>query len=292
MPLLILVTLLWAFSFSLIGVYLAGQVDSYFSAMTRVLLAALVFLPLLQWRRSSARDAIVLMAIGAVQLGAMYLFYYQSFLLLSVPEVLLFTIFTPLYIALLYDLIERRLSLWNLAIALLAVCGAAIIRWDSPSGDYWLGFAVVQGANLCFAVGQVAYKQFMQQDQSLPPRQTFGWFFLGAAVITVCAWAFLGEPRYPQTLTQWGVLLWLGLVASGLGYFLWNKGATLVSAATLAAMNNALVPAGLLVNLLIWNRDADIPRLALGGCAIALAVILNERRNKIGDNSHGAYRST
>lgn len=155
-----------------------------------------------------------------------------------------------------------------------------------------MGFVVVQGANLCFAIGQVAYKQFMQREQALPTRQTFGWFFLGAAVVTVSAWAILGGPKYPQTTTQWGVLLWLGLIASGLGYFLWNKGATQVSAATLAAMNNALVPAGLLANLLIWNRDADIPRLALGGCAIALAVILNERRNKTRDNPHGAYRST
>lgn len=31
---LIFVTLLWAFSFNLIGVYLAGQVDSYFAVLT------------------------------------------------------------------------------------------------------------------------------------------------------------------------------------------------------------------------------------------------------------------
>ena len=36
---LIFVTLLWAFSFNLIGAYLAGQVDSYFAVLTRVLLA-------------------------------------------------------------------------------------------------------------------------------------------------------------------------------------------------------------------------------------------------------------
>ncbi len=47
MALLWAITLLWAFSFSLIGVYLAGQVDSYFAVLTRVVLAALVFLPLL-----------------------------------------------------------------------------------------------------------------------------------------------------------------------------------------------------------------------------------------------------
>ncbi|WP_043319411.1 carboxylate/amino acid/amine transporter [Microbulbifer sp. HZ11] len=283
MILLILITLLWAFSFSLIGVYLAGQVDSYFSVLTRVLLAALVFLPFLNWR-TPPRIALTLMAIGAVQLGLMYLFYYQSFLLLSVPEVLLFTIFTPVYISLIYDLMARRFSPLNLLIAAIAVFGAAIIRWNNLSGDYWTGFLVVQGANLCFASGQVAYKQFMQSQQSrgntLPPRQTFGWFFIGASIVAALAWLILGQPQYPSSGVQWGILLWLGAVASGLGYFLWNKGATLVSPGTLAAMNNALIPAGLLVNLLIWNRDADLPRLALGGAIIVAAVTLSEWRSR------------
>lgn len=290
MPLLIFVTVLWAFSFSLIGVYLAGAVDSYFAVLTRILLAALVFLPLLRFRACPPRTALALMAIGAVQLGLMYLFYYQSFLLLDVPEVLLFTIFTPVYISLLYDLLQKRFSPWNLAVATLAVFGAAVIRWGRPEGDYWLGFLVVQGANLCFALGQVAYKQFMQKAQPLPSRQLFGWFYLGAALVATVAWLWLGEPQYPQTTVQWGILLWLGLVASGLGYFFWNKGATRVSAGTLAAMNNALIPAGLLVNLLIWNRDADLARLALGGAIIVAAVAINEwrlRRERTLGQSHG-----
>ncbi|WP_226668171.1 carboxylate/amino acid/amine transporter [Microbulbifer aggregans] len=295
MLLLILVTLLWAFSFSLIGVYLAGQVDSYFSVLTRVLLATLVFLPFLNWR-TPARIAVTLMAIGAVQLGLMYLFYYQSFLLLTVPEVLLFTIFTPVYIALIYDLLARRFSAWNLLAAAISVVGAAIIRWDSLSSDYWLGFFVVQGANLCFAIGQVAYKQFMQstcsRGNALPPRQTFGWFFIGASIVAGIAWLVLGKPQYPSSNLQWGILLWLGAVASGVGYFLWNKGATQVSAGTLAAMNNALIPAGLLVNLLIWNREANLARLVTGGAIIVLAVALSEwhsrsRKGKHRDSTQG-----
>src|SRR5690606_15191882 len=82
---LIGVTLLWAFSFSLIGVYLAGQVDAYFAVLLRVLLALLVFLPFMRplpWQLAGK-----LSALGAVQLGLMYLFYYQSFILLTVPEV-------------------------------------------------------------------------------------------------------------------------------------------------------------------------------------------------------------
>ncbi|MFD1217339.1 carboxylate/amino acid/amine transporter [Microbulbifer celer] len=289
MTLLILVTLLWAFSFSLIGVYLAGQVDSYFSVLTRVLLAAAVFLPLINWR-TPPRTALSLMVIGAVQLGAMYLFYYQSFLLLSVPEVLLFTIFTPVYITLIDDLLKRHFSWWNLLVAAIAVFGAAVIRWDELSGGYWRGFLVVQGANLCFASGQVAYRQFMQsagyREHPLPQRQVFGWFFVGASLVVSIAWLALGQADYPKTPIQWGILLWLGAVASGLGYFLWNKGATQVSAGTLAAMNNALIPAGLLVNLLIWNRDAHLPRLLAGGLLIVAAVALSEWHTRQRQQQH------
>ncbi|MEC8208516.1 MAG: EamA family transporter, partial [Pseudomonadota bacterium] len=44
MTYLFAVTLLWAFSFSLIGVYLAGQVDAWFSVLMRIGLATCVFL--------------------------------------------------------------------------------------------------------------------------------------------------------------------------------------------------------------------------------------------------------
>ncbi|PTT48039.1 EamA family transporter, partial [Aeromonas sp. HMWF016] len=72
--------------------------------------------------------------------------------------------------------------------------------------------------------------------------------------------------------------LWLGVGASGLGYFLWNKGATLVSSGVLAIMNNALIPAGLLVNLLIWGKDTDLTRLAIGGVLMLASLKVCQHR--------------
>ncbi|NAW35285.1 carboxylate/amino acid/amine transporter [Halomonas alimentaria] len=278
MGFLVGVTVLWAFSFSLIGVYLAGQVDSYFAVLMRVGLAALVFLPFLRPRLLRGRQRWLLMGLGAVQLGVMYLFFYQSFLLLSVPEVLLFTIFTPIYITLLDDALFGRFTPFYLATAALAVLGAAVIRYADVDSGFWLGFLVVQGANLCFALGQVGYRRLSAElPDALPRHSVFAWFYLGALLVAVPAFAFLGNAAaLPTTGVQWGVLLWLGLVASGLGYFLWNLGAVRVDAGALAIMNNALIPAGLVVNLVIWNRDADLARLGLGGAIILAALLLNE----------------
>ena len=276
------VTLLWAFSFSLIGVYLAGQVDAYFMVLTRTLLALLVFLPFLRWRSLRPALAGQLMGIGAIQLGVMYLFYYHSFLLLTVPEVLIFTIFTPLYVTLLNDLLARRFHGKYLLTAFLAVLGAAVIRYDHLTSDYVLGFLVVQGANLCFAFGQVGYKWLLAREKaSLPQHQVFACFFAGATLVAGLAWWWLGSPRYPTSTLQWGLLVWLGAGASGLGYFLWNKGATRVNAGVLAIMNNALIPAGLLVNLMIWNHSADMLRLALGGALIFLSLFINEHKGQM-----------
>ncbi len=278
MWILLAVTGLWAFSFSLIGVYLAGQVDAWFSVLMRVSLAMLVFLPFIKFRQTPRPVALKLMAIGAIQLGAMYGFYYQSFLFLSVPEVLLFTVMTPIYITLINDLLERRFNVGFIISALIAVAGAAGIRYQGIDEGFIQGFLMVQGANLCFGLGQVSYKRLIESSQAQLPQLTlFGWFFIGAFIVVVPCFLALGNmEKLPTTPLQWGILVYLGVIASGLGYFAWNKGATLVNVGALAVANNLLIPAGILVNLVFWNRDADIVRLVIGGAVIISALYINQ----------------
>ena len=279
MALLILVTVLWAFSFSLIGEFLAGHVDSDFAVLSRVLLAALLFLPVTRWAGVPGRLKVGIMVTGALQFGITYLCLYRSFSYLTVPEVLLFTVFTPLYVTLVDDALYRRFSPVALLAAAVATLGAGIIRYDGLSQDYLTGFLLLQMANITFAAGQVGYKHLMQAyPLPVPAWHTFGYFFFGALIVALPSFLVFGDPsRLPATGLQWGVLAWLGLAASGLGLYLWNRGACLVDAGTLAVMNNALVPAGLLVNLVIWNRDADLLRLLLGGAVIAFSLWLNAR---------------
>lgn len=279
---LVAVTVLWAFSFSLIGEFLAGAVDSYFSVLTRIILASAVFLPFLKLSLLNAKQKAILASLGAVQLGLMYIFFYHAFLFLTVPEVLLFTIFTPLYVAILNDALFKRFTPFYLLCALIATAGAAIIRLNGIGESFWLGFAIVQGANLCFALGQVGYKKLTSTfETQVPYHNVFAWFYLGALAVALPAFFLFGNTnQLPQNPEQWGVLLWLGVVASGLGYYFWNQGALKVSGGTLAIMNNALIPAGLVVNLLLWQKDTDFSRLFLGGAIIALALWMSHQHTK------------
>ncbi|WP_406666929.1 EamA family transporter [Gallaecimonas sp. GXIMD1310] len=278
MALLWLVTLLWAFSFSLIGVYLAGQVDAYLAVLSRMLLALLVFLPF--WRPLPWRRALRLMAIGAIEIGVMYLFLYKSYQYLSVPELLLFTIFTPLYVSLFADLLARRWPRQFWLPAMLAVAGALVIRWTDLSDSYWHGFLLIQAANACFALGQVWYRHDSAGDD-LTHRQRFAWFFLGASLVTALAALCWGDwAARPQTWLQGAVLLWLGIVASGLGYLGWSAGSMRVSAQQLAVMNNVLIPAGIVVNVVIWQGQADWLRLLAGSAVMVLALWLSRRQSR------------
>jgi len=44
----------------------------------------------------------------------------------------------------------------------------------------------------------------------------------------------------------------------------------------LAVMNNVLIPAGIIVNVLIWNKNADIIRLSIGGAIMLAALLINQ----------------
>lgn len=277
MPYLSVVTVLWAFSFSLIGVYLAGKVDSDFAVLVRVSIAALVFIPFTLWRGLPRKLVAGFWLAGALQFGVTYLCLYRSFNVLTVPEVLLFTVLTPIYVTLLDDALARRFNPWSLLAALVAVGGGIIIRFERLEGEYLIGFLLLQLANATFAAGQVLCRQLLTRYPTEQPlHRFFGHFFLGALVLALPSFLLFGNPdRLPQTTVQWGVLLWMGLFATALGMFWWVKGSTRVDAGTLAIMNELHVPAGLLVNLLIWNREANLPRLAMGGAVILASLWLN-----------------
>jgi len=277
MPYLVLVTVLWAFSFSLIGEYIAGRVDSDFAVLMRIVLAAAIFLPFTIWRNLPRKLLVGFYIAGALQFGITYLCLYRSFMVLTVPEVLLFTVLTPIYVTMLDDALARRFSPLALVAAVIAVGGGVLIRFDRIEGQYLIGFFLLQIANLTFAAGQVLCRRLLlQYPVQEPLYKYFGHFFFGAMLVVIPSFYLFGDiSRLPTTTMQWSVLVYMGLFATALGMYGWVKGSTQVDAGTLAIMNELHVPAGLVVNLLIWNKSADVVKLSLGAIIILFAMWIN-----------------
>ena len=124
--LLFLTSLLWAFSFGLTK-QLTG-LDGAFISAVRLALALLVFLPFLRARDLPSRTRWVLIAIGAIQFGLMYLAYNESYRYLKSAEVALFTLTTPVLVTLLADALDRKLHPRGLLAAALAVLGGGCLE--------------------------------------------------------------------------------------------------------------------------------------------------------------------
>jgi drug/metabolite transporter (DMT)-like permease len=276
---LIVVSLIWAFSFGLIKRHLAG-VDSTFVTAARLGLALLVFLPFLRLRGLRTGTMVALAGIGAVQFGLMYLAYIESFRYLRAYEAALFTITTPIFVTLLADALDRRLRLRALAAALLAVVGTALVAVKSTDLKITLtGLALVSLSNAAFAIGQVLYRRLRAKAPTLRDRDVFALLYGSAFAVAVTAMLAKGAPM-SATAAQMGVLLYLGVLASGVGFYLWNVGATRVSAGQLAVMNNAKVPLAVAVSLLFFGEQANLLGLAaslgLLGCAVYLATLKDD----------------
>lgn len=278
---LVIASLIWAFSFGLIKHVLIGVgMDANLVVLARLGLSLLLFLPFLRLRGVPVTLRWSLVGIGAVQYGVMYTLYLASYRFLAAHQVALFTIFTPIYVTLIHDISRRRFARTFLLSALLAVAGTGVIvaGAEGSARGTLSGCVVLQGANVCFALGQVWYRNVLVRWEAVKDRDVFGLLYLGAVAATIAPACLTVRP---DDLACSGVqlltLLYLGLVPSGLAFFLWNAGARRVNAGTMAVLNNAKVPLAVVCSLVFFGEQARWVPLLLGGGAIVMAIVVSER---------------
>ncbi len=281
---LIAVSIIWAFSFGLIKGQLTG-LDSGLVASIRLILCCVCFAPFLL-RINDQKMRIRLLLLGMVQFGIMYLAYIKSYQYLPGYLVAVFTIFTPFYVLLLNFAFVKSMRTAktirvSLSAGLLSVTGAGIIVFKSPGQEEFLvGFIILQVANIAFAIGQWNYQRWAGKESNAG---NMAWMYLGAA-------AFASLISFPQV--DWSevdisnqqvlVLLYLGIIASGLCFYLWNSGSKLVNASTLAVMNNGYIPIAVIAAIVLFQEPVDLIRLAIGGSLIALSAWVAHKQQTVG----------
>lgn len=249
--------------------------------MVRMALALTVFLPFL--RRRFFRVAPQLMGIGAVQYGLMYIFLFQSFAYLEAYEVAIFTILTPFWVILLAD--PKHLTRGLVPVG-MAIAGGMIVQYSGEQNldfdkKFFSGFLYLQISNICFAFGQVQYRRLLKNQNaeagSRADVECFAWLFLGGLTVGIVRWIWLGRPMAETTRNTWIAYAYLGVIASGLGFFLWNCGARKVPTPRLAAANNLKIPTAVAVSLFVFGEEIDALRLGIGAVLIILAMAVKPR---------------
>lgn len=276
---LLVVSIIWAFSFGLIKNQLAG-LDANFIAAARLLVSLIVFIPFLRIKGLNKKQTWQLLLVGAVQYGIMYIAYNYAFGYLQAYEVALFTIFTPIYVTLINDAIRRRMHWVSLLATVLTVIGTAVVRRGGViQSDILTGFLIVQISNLGFAFGQIYYREVMKTipSQKFDNLKVFGLLYLGGFLTAALSAAvFTPWKAFQIGGEQVLVLLYLGAIASGLSFFLWNVGARKVNAGTLAIFNDLKIPLAVVVSILFFGEQANWFNLVVGGGIAIVALAFNE----------------
>ena len=313
---LIIATVCFSLSFGLIKNQLAG-LPSDMVVELRLLLAALFFLPF--FKKSAGKTHFIAAFIGIIQFGLMYVFFLRTFKYLQGNEIVLLTTSTPILVAICSAFFGQRFKWVYLMCIILSVVGAIIVIWDNVSFNFLLkGILLMELSNLCFALGQVLWREYIggsditNTPHPNPPPLTRSCgaaptgllassspggslcqggreqhdsqlmssaYFAAAVFVLPLAIINTNFATFSLTTTQWLSILYLGVVPTGIGFWLWNKGSTLVSSTTLAIMNNLKIPMGILFALVIFHERINLANFALGSIFILAGIILSDRNH-------------
>ncbi|MFL3063139.1 MAG: EamA family transporter [Candidatus Neomarinimicrobiota bacterium] len=258
MAYLIAISILWSFSFGIIKYGLAG-IDSSFISFARNVIALTFFSSVTIYNIKKFSFDLKLVGIGALQFGLMYIFYIESYQYLPAYLIATFTITTPIYVVLASKYLNgNSLNRNGIYAILLVIIGSYLMRFNSLNlKDYMLGFVLIQCANIFFATGQILFKKWNDKNKDKDIVHNFSQLFFGATLITSIFY-FLGSSE-SAILTQSNLfsLLFLGIISSGIGFLMWNIGATKVSAEKLAIMNNAVIPIAIFNSYLIFGEEIN-----------------------------------
>jgi drug/metabolite transporter (DMT)-like permease len=277
---LVFVSLIWAFSFGLIKTELSA-LDSSLVSFIRLLISFIVFLPFLRIKNMDIRVRWKFIFTGMIQYGVMYPAYIYAYHFLKAYEIALFTILTPLYITLINDLLKRQFHKVYLIESLIAIFAAGIVVYNRiTTKDLIIGFVLMQVSNAAFAFGQVYYKKVMK-DCSCKDAQIFALLYGGAVLLSGLAASFTVDWKMVHiNERQIYSLLYLGAVASGAGFFMWNYGARRTNTGNLAIINNLKIPLAVTVSFIFFGEEGNLLRLVIGGGILVLLTWYNERALK------------
>ena len=256
---LIIVSILWSFSFGIIKFGLTG-LDSIFISFFRSLIAFIFFSSLTVYNIKKFSFDTKLIIIGAIQFGLMYVFYIQSYQYLPAYLIATFTITTPIFVVLFSQaLMKESFSKNGILSVILVLIGSLMMRFNLANPlDYWFGFILIQCANMFFAYGQIMFKKWHTKNSDQDIVHNFSQMFFGATIVTSLFYFQTMDVKNILSTTNLLSLIFLGICSTGIGFLLWNIGATKVSNTRLAIMNNVVIPLAVLNSFFIFGEDINI----------------------------------
>lgn len=270
---LLIATICFSLSFGLIKSQLS-MLPSDYVIMLRLLFAIIIFIPFL--RKFNIKTHIKAYLIGIVQFGIMYIAFLEAFKYLQGNEIALLTTTTPVFVAIWASIFGDKFKIIYLFCILMSVVGAGIVVWQNLEFSQIVkGVLLMETSNCTFALGQVFWKKFIPEN--IKTENIIATAYFGAFLSVLCLVVINNELSIKLTNLQLLSILYLGVVPTGIGFFLWNKGAKLVKSSTLAIMNNLKIPFGVLFSVIIFHEKINFINFLIGSSIILLSILIMNR---------------
>ena len=278
-PALLLMTLLWGFSFFFIAIALRSFAPSQV-AFGRIVIGAVLLLAILAVRRIrpqlSRRQWLDIVVVGITLCAAPFLLNStaQTYVTSVLAGLLNATmpLFTAIFVAILIP--RERSDLRGMLGLLVGFLGIAVLLgvWQVGSASA-LGAGLILGATACYGFG-TTFTRLRLSNTGLPPLVLPALQLASAAVVLV---PFVAVAPPPTSLT-WGpalALLGLGLGCTGLAYVLFWR-VIAIAGATVAASSTYLIPlVSTTLGVLALHERLDWYE-PVGGVIVLLGVALTQ----------------
>ncbi|MBR2386948.1 EamA family transporter [bacterium] len=268
---LILATIFFSISFGLIKANLA-TLDPNLVSFLRLFFASMIFLPVFILKKNNVtkKDFIQALLIGTIQFGLMFIFYIQAFKFLKGSEIVLLTTSTPFFVLLISSIYSKKIDFIQILLVAIAIFGGFFVVFRENSLNFAiLGIVFMELSNLSFALGQILWKKQIDSSSSA---LMFPAYFGACLLALFSSFLFSKTEIIKITNIQWFSILYLAIIPTGIGFWLWNMGAKKVSETTLSVMNNLKIPIGAIFAILFFKESVKFENFTIGLLLILIAI--------------------
>lgn len=256
-----LVTFCWGLSFPLARM-LVAEVDPLWVTTFRFLIGGSALLILSTFRRSRKinlkRSWKLILFLAVFEFFLTYFLYLTSLTYLPAAKVAAMTLSTPVVILILDSALKGKFPALKIAVPFaLAIVGTLILYDPSSrtiSGGQLIGFAAILLSNLSFAVASVVMRR---RSGSSAIRITGVAQLAAGAMALVTSFAWRGLPG-SLSATLWLVLLYLSVVATGIGFWFWNRSVNKLGALYPGLVSNLKAPIAAVLSVIILGEVVSV----------------------------------
>ncbi len=257
-----------------------ADLDPFQLTFLRFFIGGLILLPFAagQMRRRgvrlTARDVLELAGIGIVGVTISMSLFQLSIMMCNASTVSVLICVNPFFtMVFAHFMTAEKLDSQKLIILAVALAGIFFMLrpWDIQAGNSWAGMLLMIVSAMFFGLYTVLGK--VSQEKLGPMAQTSISFLLGAGALLVII-LIMGRPVIAGTGDNIPVILYTGVMVTGLGYYCYFKSIELSDAAT-GSFAFFLKPAVAPVIAVIVLREKILWNTVCGIILVLLASLLN-----------------